>query len=42
MKVGITPIITSGMIMHLSAGANLMDVDFGLKEDRVFSGGSET
>ncbi|KAJ7683897.1 hypothetical protein B0H17DRAFT_1204882 [Mycena rosella] len=33
MSLGITPIITSGMM--LLAGAKLIDVDFGLKEDRA-------
>jgi len=37
MELGITPIVTSGMIMQLLAGANLIDVDFGLKEDRACS-----
>src|SRR3954447_3004080 len=35
MELGITPIVTSGMIMQLLAGANLIDVDFNLKEDRA-------
>jgi protein transport protein SEC61 subunit alpha len=39
MELGISPIITSGMIMQLLEGANLIDVDFSLKEDRgLFSG----
>jgi protein transport protein SEC61 subunit alpha len=38
-ELGISPIVTSGMIMQLLAGANLIDVDFSLKEDRgLFSG----
>ena len=35
MKLGITPIVTSGVIMQLLAGTNLIDIDFSLKEDRV-------
>jgi len=35
MELGIMPIVTSGMIMQLLAGPNLIDVDFGLKEDRA-------
>ena len=31
MELGITPIVTSGMIMQLLAGANLIENDFGLK-----------
>jgi protein transport protein SEC61 subunit alpha len=33
MELGISPIITLGMIMQLLAGANLIDVDSSLKED---------
>ena len=39
MELGITPIITSGMIMQLLAGASLVEGDFSLKEDRaLFTG----
>ena len=41
MELGITPIVTSGMIMQLLAGANLIDVDFGLKEDRALFGSAQ-
>jgi len=41
MEVGITPIVTSGMIMQLLAGANLIDVDFSLKEDRALFSGAQ-
>ena len=41
MELGITPIITSGMIMQLLAGANLIEVDFALKEDRALFGGAQ-
>jgi protein transport protein SEC61 subunit alpha len=34
MELGITPIITSGMILQLLAGAKIIDVDTSLKEDR--------
>ncbi|KAI5983682.1 SecY protein [Pisolithus marmoratus] len=37
MELGISPIVTSGMIMQLLAGANLIEVDFSLKEDRALS-----
>lgn len=33
--------ISSGMIMQLLAGANLVEVDFGLKEDRALFGGAQ-
>ncbi|EJD01955.1 SecY protein [Fomitiporia mediterranea MF3/22] len=41
MELGISPIVTSGMIMQLLAGANLIDVDFSLKEDRALFGGAQ-
>lgn len=34
MELGISPIITSGMIMQLLAGAKIIDVDTSVKEDR--------
>ncbi|KZW03201.1 putative endoplasmic reticulum insertion protein SEC61 [Exidia glandulosa HHB12029] len=41
MELGITPIVTSGMIMQLLAGANLVEVDFNLKDDRALFGGAQ-
>jgi protein transport protein SEC61 subunit alpha len=41
MEYGITPIITSGMIMQLLAGAGLIEVDHSLKEDRSLFGGAQ-
>jgi protein transport protein SEC61 subunit alpha len=41
MELGITPIITSGMIIQLLQGAGLIDVDFTLKEDRALFGGAQ-
>jgi protein transport protein SEC61 subunit alpha len=41
MELGITPIITSGMIMQLLAGANIIQVDHSLKEDRALFGGAQ-
>jgi protein transport protein SEC61 subunit alpha len=41
MELGITPIVTSGMIMQLLAGANLVEVDFSLKEDRALFSGAQ-
>ena len=42
MELGISTIVTSGMIMQLLEGTNLIDVDFSLKEDRgLFSGGPQ-
>lgn len=41
MELGITPVVTSGMIMQLLAGAQLIDIDFGLKDDRALFGGAQ-
>lgn len=41
MEQGITPIVTSGMIMQLLAGANIIEVDYSLKEDRALFGGAQ-
>ena len=41
MELGITPIVTSGMIMQLLAGAQLIDIDFNLKDDRALFGGAQ-
>ncbi|KAI9346058.1 SecY subunit domain-containing protein [Zopfochytrium polystomum] len=41
MELGITPIVTSGMIMQLLAGANVIEVDYSLKEDRALFAGAQ-
>lgn len=41
MELGITPIITSGMIMQLLAGANIIEVDHSVKEDRILFNGAQ-
>ncbi|KAF9584137.1 translocon subunit [Lunasporangiospora selenospora] len=41
MELGITPIVTSGMFMQLLAGANLIEVDYSLKEDRSLFNGAQ-
>ncbi|KAJ3204267.1 translocon subunit, partial [Dinochytrium kinnereticum] len=41
MELGITPIVTSGMIMQLLAGANIIEVDYSLKEDRALFSGAQ-
>ena len=41
MELGITPVVTSGMIMQLLAGAQLIDVDFSLKDDLALFGGAQ-
>ncbi|KAM0752720.1 SecY protein [Meredithblackwellia eburnea MCA 4105] len=41
MELGITPIITSGMIIQLLAGAGFIEVDYTLKEDRALFSGAQ-
>eukprot|EP00918_Siedleckia_nematoides_P054372 GHVU01118756.1.p2 GENE.GHVU01118756.1~~GHVU01118756.1.p2 ORF type:complete len:280 (+),score=66.40 GHVU01118756.1:2287-3126(+) len=41
MELGITPIITSSMVMQLLAGSKLIDVDQSLKEDRALFQGAQ-
>eukprot|EP00730_Choanoeca_flexa_P012881 TRINITY_DN4713_c0_g2_i2.p1 TRINITY_DN4713_c0_g2~~TRINITY_DN4713_c0_g2_i2.p1 ORF type:complete len:474 (+),score=121.81 TRINITY_DN4713_c0_g2_i2:162-1583(+) len=41
MELGISPIVTSGMIMQLLAGAKLIEVDQNLKEDRELFEGAQ-
>lgn len=35
MELGISPIVTSGLVMQLLAGARIIDVNYNSKEDRV-------
>eukprot|EP00442_Polarella_glacialis_P019713 CAMPEP_0115075820 /NCGR_PEP_ID=MMETSP0227-20121206/16083_1 /TAXON_ID=89957 /ORGANISM="Polarella glacialis, Strain CCMP 1383" /LENGTH=472 /DNA_ID=CAMNT_0002462891 /DNA_START=90 /DNA_END=1508 /DNA_ORIENTATION=+ len=41
MELGISPIVTSGMVMQLLAGSKLIDVDQSLKEDRALFSGAQ-
>lgn len=41
MELGISPIITSGMIIQLLAGSRIIDVDQSLKEDRALFQGAQ-
>lgn len=41
MELGISPIVTSGMIMQLLAGTKVIEVDQGLKEDRALFQGAQ-
>jgi len=41
MELGISPIVTSGLVMQLLAGSRIIDVDQGLKEDRALFGGAQ-
>jgi len=37
MELGITPIISSGMVFQLLAGTHLIDVNLDLKTDRALN-----
>jgi protein transport protein SEC61 subunit alpha len=41
MELGITPIITSGMILQMLSGANLLEVDYSVREDRALFGAAQ-
>lgn len=41
MELGISPIIMSGMIMQLLAGAQILQMDFSVKEDRALFGAAQ-
>merc|ERR1712232_1367349 len=41
MELGISPVVTWGMVMQLLAGSKLIDVDQSLKEDRVLFSGAQ-
>lgn len=41
MELGISPIVTSGMVMQLLAGSKMIDVDQSLKEDRALFSGAQ-
>lgn len=41
MELGISPIITSSLVMQLLAGSKIIDVDQGLKEDRALFNGAQ-
>jgi len=41
MELGVTPIMTSGMIMQLLAGAKTIDVDMSIEEDRKLFQGAQ-
>jgi protein transport protein SEC61 subunit alpha len=41
MELGISPIVTSGMIMQLLSGTKIIDVDHNIKEDRALFNGAQ-
>jgi len=36
MELGITPTVTSGLVMQLLAGSKIIEVDASVREDRAF------
>lgn len=41
MELGISPIVTSGLVMQLLAGSKIIEVDQGLKEDKALFNGAQ-
>ena len=41
MELGISPIVTSGMVMQLLAGSRIIEVDYNVKEDRALFSGAQ-
>ena len=41
MELGISPIVTSSMVMQLLAGAKIIDVDQTIREDRALFNGAQ-
>jgi protein transport protein SEC61 subunit alpha len=41
MELGISPIVTSGMVMQLLAGTKIIDVDNSVKQERVIFNGAQ-
>ena len=41
MELGISPIVTSGLVMQLLSGSKIIEVDQSLKEDRALFGGAQ-
>lgn len=41
MELGISPIVTSGLVMQLLSGAKILEVDHGLKEDQALYNGAQ-
>jgi protein transport protein SEC61 subunit alpha len=41
MELGISPIVTSGLVMQLLAGSKILDVDQSNKEERALFNGAQ-
>merc|ERR1719398_147509 len=41
MELGISPIVTAGLVMQLMAGSRMIEVNQSLKEDRALFGGAQ-
>lgn len=37
MELGVSPLVTTGMVMQLLAAAKMIDVNLNIREDRVLS-----
>ena len=41
MELGISPIVTSGLVMQLLAGSRIIEVNYNVKEDRALFAGAQ-
>ena len=41
MELGISPIVTSGLVMQLLAGSRIIEVNYNVKEDRALFSGAQ-
>jgi len=41
MELGISPIVTSGLVMQLLAGSRIIEVNQAIKEDRALFSGAQ-
>ena len=41
MELGISPIVTAGMVMQLLAGAKILEVNQNVKEDKALFAGAQ-
>lgn len=41
MELGISPIVTSGLLLQLLVGSRVIDVDYNIKEDRILYAGAQ-
>ena len=41
MELGISPIVTSGMVLQLLQGTRIIDVNFSVREDKILYKGAQ-